>query len=30
MFFARPVFQVFYLPVELLLQLAESFLRLWT
>jgi hypothetical protein len=30
MFFARPVFQIFLLPVELLLQLAGSFLRLWT
>jgi Zn-dependent protease len=30
MMFARPVFELVYVPVAVLLRLAESFLRLWT
>ena len=30
MIFARPVFSLFYVPVAILLQLADAFLRLWT
>jgi len=30
MFFARPVLSLFYVPVAMLMQLAESFLKLWT
>ena len=30
MIFARPIFNVFYVPVIMLMGLAESFIRLWT